>query len=460
MPGRNIKFLAESRVKLNFTNKAITSYGGFAVLSKLFEKLELRKNIERMFPIPETSPNSKGVYGKVMRFGLTVLAGGKRFSHCLFLGESVEIYKELLGLKKMTVSVTSLTRFFGRFVSWQKTQMLAEDLWEYTWERIIDVKEDYLSFDSSVVTRYGKQEGAKKGYNPKKKGRVSHHPMLAFLNGSGYIVNLWNRSGDTVSSNNSVGFARETIARIKGRMRILGCLADSGFYYIGFIKYLEEAGLEYVIAAKLLRSIQQAVLQIQQWKPVGDGVEIAEFEFEHTDEKWDKKRRYVVVRHKVEAKQPVRGRQLSLYKEDEAAAGHRFGVYVTSSEKSAEEIWRTYRLRARDEGVIKEFKQDFGFDGFCLNRFYATEAAMLTRVLFYNIITLFRRIVLPKKETRLTLQTLRMKYLVIPAFFGRDGHDRILRLGVNSRKLRQKILWIINRLDTVCTNRNAFEGVG
>jgi hypothetical protein len=65
-----------------------------------------------------------------------------------------------------------------------------------------------------------------------------------------------------------------------------------------------------------------------------------------------------------------------------------------------------------------------------LNRFYATEAAMLTRALFYKIITLFRKAVLPKKETRLTLQTLRMKYLVIPAFFGRDGHDRVLRLGV------------------------------
>jgi hypothetical protein len=460
MPGKNIKFLQESRVKLNFTRKAMTSYGGFAVLAKVFEKLKLRQNIERMFPITERSPNSKGVYGKVVRFGLTVMAGGKRFSHCLFLGESVEIYKELFGLKKMTVSVTSLTRFFGRFVSWQKTQVLAEEMWEYMWEQIIDAKEDYLTFDSSVVTRYGSQEGAKKGYNPKKKGRVSHHPMLAFLNASGYIVNLWNRSGDTVASNNCVGFAQETIARIKGRMKILGCLADSGFYYIGIVKYLEELGLEYVIAAKLLRSIQQAVLQIEHWNRVGEGIDVAEFDFEHKDEKWDKKRRYVVVRHKVEAKKPLRGRQLSLYKEDEAATDYRFGIYVTSSKKSAEEIWRTYRLRARDEGVIKEFKQDFGFEGFCLQQFYATEAAMLTRALFYNIMTLFRRIVLPKKETRLTMQTLRMKYLVIPAFFGRDGHDQVLRLGVRSRKLRQKILWLINRLEAVWSKRNAFAPGG
>ena len=34
-----------------------------------------------------------------------------------------------------------------------------------------------LDFDSSVITRYGKQEGAKKGYNPNKRGRLSHHPL-------------------------------------------------------------------------------------------------------------------------------------------------------------------------------------------------------------------------------------------------------------------------------------------
>ena len=60
------------------------------------------------------------------------------------------------------------------------------------------INEGTLNFDSSVLTRYGDQDGARKGYNPKKKGRSSHHPLLAFLS-NGYIVNFWNRSGDTGS---------------------------------------------------------------------------------------------------------------------------------------------------------------------------------------------------------------------------------------------------------------------
>ena len=39
-----------------------------------------------------------------------------------------------------------------------------------------------LLLDSTVVQRYGTQQaGASAGYNPTRKGRPSHHPLLAFL---------------------------------------------------------------------------------------------------------------------------------------------------------------------------------------------------------------------------------------------------------------------------------------
>jgi hypothetical protein len=130
---------------------------------------------------------------------------------------------------------------------------------------------------------------------------------------------------------------------------------------------------------------------------------------------------------------------------------------VTSSQKTLEQIWRTYRLRAADQNVVKESKQDFGLEGFCLEKFYGTEAARLVRALFYNLITFFRQQVLPQRESRHTLQTLRLKYFVIAAVFGQEGDSPVRRLGVRRRNLRQKILWILKRLDTVGDNRIAFE---
>ena len=48
---------------------------------------------------------------------------------------------------------------------------LAEGLWQYQFEWVIPwrkVVEDYLTFDTTVVVRYGQQEGARKGPNPRR----------------------------------------------------------------------------------------------------------------------------------------------------------------------------------------------------------------------------------------------------------------------------------------------------
>ena len=46
-----------------------------------------------------------------------------------------------------------------------------------------------VDFDSTVITRYGNQEGSAKGYNPTKKGRKSHHPLMAFVSQTRMVAN-------------------------------------------------------------------------------------------------------------------------------------------------------------------------------------------------------------------------------------------------------------------------------
>ena len=50
-----------------------------------------------MFPVVETSPNGTGIYAKVLRFGLTALAGGS-VSHGLFLAGSEPVHAALFGM--------------------------------------------------------------------------------------------------------------------------------------------------------------------------------------------------------------------------------------------------------------------------------------------------------------------------------------------------------------------------
>ncbi|MBI4402605.1 MAG: IS1380 family transposase [Deltaproteobacteria bacterium] len=457
MPLKNIKFLKTSHVKLAFTNKAMTSYGGFSVIAKLFESIELRKHVEAMFPFIEVSPNATGVFSKVLRFGLTVLAGGRRFSHTMFLGDSLEIYEAIFSVKRITKSISSVTRFFNRVKSFQAVEYVSDRLWRYTIDRIIPwhkVKSDYLTLDSTVVTRYGEQEGACVGYNPKKRGRPSHHPLLAFLNKNQFVVNLWNRPGNTSSFNNCLEFAKQTWARLEGKLKILGVLCDSAFYQEAFLKFVDDKKVPFTIAVVMHKIIQQQIAQITDWKKVDNFISVCEFGFRH--DKWERFRRYIVVRQEVSQNKKATGKQLSLFEKDPEISRYRYGCYSTSHTETPEEIWRTYRLRASDEGVIRESKYDFALDGFSLDCFYAVETAMLFRVLFYNIVQSFRLQVLPDSEKGETLHTLRMKYLLIPSVLGRDGKEIILRLGVRAKKMKQKILWILAQIDNQIPKRIAF----
>jgi hypothetical protein len=43
-----------------------------------------------------------------------------------------------------------------------------------------EIGEDDLNLVSSVLVRFGRQDGARRGYSPKKRGRFSHHPCSPF----------------------------------------------------------------------------------------------------------------------------------------------------------------------------------------------------------------------------------------------------------------------------------------
>ena len=94
----------------------------------------------------------------------------------------------------------------------------------------IDVGSITIDLDSTVITRYGDQEGASKGYNPKKPGRNSHHPLIAFISQTKMVANAWMRSGNTSDLNNYSNFLDETFDVCLKDHKVGLVRADSGFY--------------------------------------------------------------------------------------------------------------------------------------------------------------------------------------------------------------------------------------
>ena len=153
----DLKLSVNDSVKIEYTNKSATAYGGFALLAKFFKKIQLQAHIEEAIPFTEISPNSTGVFAKVIRFGLTIAAGGTRFSHSMFLGDSLDIYEAEFEIERIPKSVSAVTRFFEKFESQKLVEQFSEKLWRYLFDIILPLvksNEDYLTFDSTVITNY------------------------------------------------------------------------------------------------------------------------------------------------------------------------------------------------------------------------------------------------------------------------------------------------------------------
>ena len=260
MTKKEEKIHSVNGVKIGFTDKKITSYGGFSLLAMFFEKIDLKGALNGLMPIVEVSPNAMKAEEKLLGFMTLIITGASRFSHMLYLGNP-EIIKTIFGLRRLPLAATTLTRYFNKIQDMGKANHMSEWIWKYL-KTVIDwskIESDWLSFDSTIITRYGNQEGSKKGYNPNKRGRPSHHPILAFLNESRVVLNLWNRSGNTSSANNIIPFFESCYQRIGALIKVKGVLADSGFYMDSFIEAIESKGLNYVITAKLYWTIQRKI---------------------------------------------------------------------------------------------------------------------------------------------------------------------------------------------------------
>lgn len=435
--------ISVNKVEIEFTSRKLSAYGGFSLLAAFFEKIKLMEILEDVIPVKEVSPNSIGIYSKVLAYSLMLYAGGSRFSHLLYLG-CQDVLSTLFAVKRLPLASTTLTRLFGKIKKLGDVEKMSDGLWRYLsrlipWSKIL---EDWLTFDSSVLERYGKQEGVKRGYNPKKKGRGSHSPLFAFLNKSKYIVNLWNRPGDVASWNNILGFFESTWHRLNGLIKINGIIADSGFYLLEFIQMLEAKGLKYIIAARLYKPLQRKIYSLTNWEEVADGIWVSEFMFKHDE--WDKERRYIAVRQDIKKRKQAMGKTFSLFDLD--MNEYRYSVWVTNFEDNPYDVWGKCRPRANDENTLKELKEDFALGGFSMKRFYSTEASMLIRVFIYNLFVLFRYEIFEQREKIERLKTMRYKYFVLPAQLGSDGRKAILRISVIKQKVRSKLLYLYNRI--------------
>jgi hypothetical protein len=420
---------------IGYTDKAITPWGGMVLLRGMLDKIGFQQVVLGSPDLPVPGSN-RGYHAITIleSFIVSIWCGANRFLH-------TEVTRHDLALKdifdwRIVLGQDTFKRFFSKF-----NQGMNHRVSDYFFGWIfsqLQFDNFVLDCDSSVVTRYGDQQGAKKGYNPGKRGRKSHHPLIAFIADIKLVANLWLRSGDTASSDGFLAFLEDTLAKLKGKIVSLIRL-DSGFCSKEIIDYLEENKMDYIISARFYEPAQKLLASDLCWLPLDDGIEIAETQYQGAS--WQHSRRMVVIRQRIKERPKTTGKQLKLFKDDAYYRQYRYTAYLTNVKLPATEVWRLYRARADAENQIKELKYDFGFDSFTLNDFYATEAALIFTMIAYNLMAIFRLFII-KSEVQNRLSTLRFKTFAIGAYFENVDGRVILRLALYPQRRRWfETLW-------------------
>ena len=422
------------KVELRETQRAVTPFGGLVVFFEFLRRIGYREAVRQHLPFSLTSPNALDPVETFTAFLLSVVAGARRFAHTSLLRADKALHA-LLGIARFPIddTVRNLFKRFGR----GQCQSFFSGLWSWQLERLPECAAGYsLDLDSTVFERYGRQQGALRGPNPRKHGRPSHHPLVAVLAEAHFLLHGWLRSGNCGTSRGVVEFLKEALALLPPKHTLRVVRADAGFFDQQLLGFLEQRGLCYIVVARLTLWLKREAARITTWQALDEHYAVGEFSLQLFG--WDRPRRFVVIREQLRAERASLGRKLL------EVPGYTFRIFVTNLALAPEVIWRDYNHRSDMENRIAELKHDLAADDFCLQEFFATEAAFRSILLLFNLLGEFQRAT--ALATYRQPATLRAQVFLCGALLGRAGHRLVLHLSSSWGGLQQRIPLLENLL--------------
>ena len=420
-------------VTVERTDEALTPYGGLAAWSAFVQRLGTIERLAQRYPGQRNSPNAAPVREVLHSFMTTVLIEGRRFSHVGWLRDDPGV-AAVLGLERVRGedALPRLVRPLGEEQARTWLGTAETELYRGLPARFIG------DWDSTVNTRYGQQEGAEVGYNPFKRGRPSHHPLVCVAAGTRLCLHMAWRFGKTVSATGWVGAMERLWQQPEIRARLWLNRGDIGFGQESICAWHEAEGQtrpKYLFKLRLTTNVRRAIAKVPPaaWRgrPTLGTEQVAETTLRLDG--WSQTRRVVLVRT---LKPANAGPQEEFWNtpEDEVC------VYVTNlsaDEASAEQVVRLYRKRADAENVFDEVKNQWGFRGFCSRRGVVTESAARLVWLTYNLWTLFVRLMGLEPGQHTEAVRSRRQFLVLAAQMSWSGRQRTWKLAVGKQWWQQ-----------------------
>lgn len=391
----------------SFEAEALTHYGGLFLIQRFCNKLDFRRRLERIWrAAPDWSEHNPI---DVVQLLLFLLIAGIQRLHKSDKLQYDGFFLALLGLEKVP-DESSLRRILQR-LSPQAIRQLAQ-LHDQLRAQLFALPHARSSLefhlDSVVLTLYGKQQGARIGYNPKARGRRSYHPILCF---EGHGQEFWHgslRPGDAGSNTGARHFVRRCLDKVPSSIPYarIRFLADAGFFSGALIDDLDQWGCGYTIVCRSYEYYKQLAEQagFQELK-MGWGFA----EFEHRPQKWKQAHRFIAIRRPLPV-DPDQAAQLTLFKDKR----YSYSVLVSNLGLTPWRTWTDYVGRANIERSFRELLNDLALNKIPTQIWTANVAFLQLLLLAYDLVHWFKRLCLPPDQLGTTVETLRHELLAIP----------------------------------------------
>jgi hypothetical protein len=398
----------------DFSGHNLTAYGGLLPVATMLEKLGFQQLIEETVSIKRQT-RAMPVFRFLLGMILACYVGFSRLNHLRFLKRE----PMLTGILRVAELPPQCTfwRFLASLHLGIAGQLLVVQrrMRERVWAAAnLQLDTITVDTDTTVHTLFGNQMGARKGYNPKHKGKKSYQPILSFIAETREYAAGALRNGDRPDGRQIAVHLDAVAQSLPPTVKHVYARADSGFYCREAIEAYEKRGWHYIVVArKTARLIDQ--LQTADWKPSPKTDADEQCEFLYQPEGWAKPCRFLALRY-ARAEEDQDPEQYQLFDTPE----YIYRVFVTDMDDSLDLLVWFYNQRAGAENLIKEANNDAGLAAHPSNRWAMNANWFQIAMLAYNLncwLQLFHRQENATVETmkHITLASARLRFLFLAA---------------------------------------------
>lgn len=288
-------------------------------------------------------------------------------------------------------------------------------------QKHIGHQEVTLLSDTHVTTVYGHQERTEVGYNPKKHGRPSFQPKVAFLHNTGWLINFQLCGGKSTSKTDFQSFIEKTISLLPENCWLSRIRLDRGFFSEDTCLFFEAKGtITYYLKVVVNSKMHDCFARIpeEQFTHI-EGAPFDLAEVYYRPDAWGKERRFIVIRKLILVKSKDNN-QKSLFG---LPPVYQYEAIVTNADdnETREEIFNSYNSGCQVENFIKELSYEFHIDKVNSQEFTANSAFMTLKCVAYNIAQCFKQQILQDVWHTRSFKTIKNYLIKIPCNVFRYG---------------------------------------